>query len=442
MKRIFSRTLAVLLSLVLLLLPLTAASAQTTDIKTPVDAEKTHLLWALGVGTGYKNAPSTPVIYGDMLYTMSGYSLFKIDTQTGKIVAEAEMTKRPSLSGTPVLCDGGRVYCPLEDGTLEAYDAETLQRFWSFSDTLGGQPLSSLLLANGKLYTGFWNDEELDANFVCVDALSGELVWSFTHKGGFYGTRAAEIDSKIITGSDNGSGEIRSECTVYCFDGESGRVLDSFGVSGDCRSGICAVTGTNDFVFTTKAGYFCKASVSDDGFGDVETLELTGASTSTPTVYNGRAYIGVQSSGFSGEVQIIDINEMQVLYSLTAKGYPQSEMLLTTAYEAENGGVYVYATYNSPPGGIMVIRDNPSESPSISELFAPAGAQAQYCLSGIAVDEDGKMYYKNDSGVIFALEYKEPEPEKEPTFFEKIGGIFESFFRAIRLFFEGVFGLR
>lgn len=440
MKRAFSRITAVLLSLVLAASLFVNASAETTQIKVPTSAEYTHLSRAVGIGTSYKNAPSTPVIYGNMLYTMSEYRLLKLDPTSGETVAYAEMTKRPSLSGTPVLCAGGKVFCPLEDGTVEAYDAESLQRLWSFSDELGGQPLSEILLADGRLYTGFWNDEELNANFVCIDASNGKLLWSFTHIGGFYATRAIELGGSIITGSDNGSGETDDECTVYCFDGESGEVLDSFGVPGDCRSGIAETGEANEFVFTTKAGYFCKAEVENGKFGEVETLKLSGASTSTPSVHNGRAYIGVQSSGFSGSVQIIDISEMRVLYSLAAKGYPQSEMLVCTAYEAESGSVYVYTTYNSPPGGISVIRDTAGEEPVISELFVPAGAQAQYCLSAIAVDESGRLYYKNDSGAIFILEYKEPVPEEKTGAFDKIIGIFKGIFRAVLSFFEGLLG--
>ncbi len=440
MKKRISRTFAVLLSLVLMSAFLVNASAQTTDVKIPTSAEYTNLVKAVAVGTNYKNAPSTPIIYGDMLFTMSGYSLLKIDPTSGETVAAAEMAKRPGLSGTPVLCADGKVFCPLEDGTIEAYDAESLSRLWSFSDELGGQPLSEILLSNGRLYTGFWNDEEVNANFVCVDASSGRLLWSFTHKGGFYATRAIELGGVIITGSDNGSGETDAECTVYCFDGESGEVLDSFGVPGDCRSGIAGTGEANEFVFTTKAGYFCKSSVSDGKFGEIETLKLSGASTSTPCVYNGRAYIGVQSSGFSGSVRIIDISEMRELYSLGAKGYPQSEMLVCTAYEAESGSVYVYTTYNSPPGGISVIRDTVGEEPVISELFTPAGFQGQYCLSGIEVDGDGRLYYKNDSGMIFILEYKEPVPEEEEGLTKKIIGIFKSILRAFLSFFEGLLG--
>ena len=119
--------------------------------------------------------------------------------------------------------------------------------------------------------------------------MSGELKWRYTSKGGFYWAEAAAIGGCIVVGSDNGSDEINMTSSVYCFDAKSGEVLDTLTVPGDCRSGITVIDGTDELVFTTKAGYFCKTSVIDGKFSTGRLLKLSGASTSTPTVYNGKA---------------------------------------------------------------------------------------------------------------------------------------------------------
>lgn len=64
----------------------------------------------------------------------------------------------------------------------------------------------------------------------------------------------------------------------------------------------------------------------------------------------------------------------------------------------ENTGK-VYATYNSFPGGICVFRDNSDAE----DYFIPDSGMQQYCISAIAMDDDGTMYYANDSSNLMAV---------------------------------------
>ena len=130
-------------------------------------------------------------------------------------------------------------------------------------------------------------------------------------------------------------------------------------------------------------------------------------STSTPVVYNGRIYIGVTSgSNFSGtySISVIDAATMTEIYKAPLKGYPQCSVLLSTAYEKEDGSVYLYATYNNNPGGITLIRDKKGQTtPDVEEIFIPEKARQQYCITSIICDENGTLYYKNDSACVMAV---------------------------------------
>ena len=94
------------------------------------------------------------------------------------------------------------------------------------------------------------------------------------------------------------------------------------------------------------------------------------------------------------------------------KGYPQAGATLSTAYENEDyngdgkpdGRVYLYFTYNIPPGGIYFLSDEPGQTEGKAEdLFVPEKKQQQYCISTICADSDGTLYYKNDSGYLMAI---------------------------------------
>ena len=75
-------------------------------------------------------------------------------------------------------------------------------------------------------------------------------------------------------------------------------------VTGDIRSSITHYNGK--YYFTSKGGYFYEATVDEKGtIEDVRTLKLynyaddpanPAMSTCTPTIYNGRAYIGISGT--------------------------------------------------------------------------------------------------------------------------------------------------
>lgn len=88
-------------------------------------------------------------------------------------------------------------------------------------------------------------------------------------------------------------------------------------------------------------------------------------STCTPTVYNGRAYVGVsgtsQFGAYSGHnITVIDLESMSIAYTVRTKGYPQTSGVLTTAYAGDDDTVYVYFFDNFTPGMLRVIADRPA----------------------------------------------------------------------------------
>ena len=61
------------------------------------------------------------------------------------------------------------------------------------------------------------------------------------------------------------------------------------------------------------------------------------------------------------------------------------------------------------------------------ELYTPAGDKSNYCISSIVADESGTLFYKNDSGYIFALRNK----TEKVSFFKRIINAIVSFFKKL-----------
>ncbi len=396
------------------------ASAAITDAKTPISADETELKWFLKLGTGYVNSPSVPTVCKDFVFTMCRNMLYKLDLSNGSVLQTAEMSSNPSFGYTPVLAANGIIFCPLEGGIIEAFDMESMAKLWTYTDPLGGQALSPVIFDNGLIYAGFWNDEEIDASFVCIDSAKGVLKWSFSQKGGFYWAEPAIIGNHLIIGGDNGSGKTEAPAALHSLNKTTGELLDTAEIIGDQRSGITEHNG--ELYFVTKAGYLYKAQLNAQGeFASIEKSKLSGASTSTPVIHNGKIYIGVQSCSFSGNLAVIDAQTLENICTVPMSGYPQSEVLLSTAYD----DMFIYSTYNASPGGITVINGSTFKS---EQLFTPDEGYGGFCISPVCAADDGTLIYKNDSGAVFAVGKAE---EKKKSLFERIIYWFASIFNLI-----------
>ena len=410
-----------------------------TSAAIPFAAEEGTLYWAVNAGTGYSsNAVSNPILVDGAVVVYTGTRILKIDKDTGAIMKEGTMAGKSSFAINNPTYAEGVILVGLSDGRIQAFNADTLESLWLYTDPLGGQPDSPITVANGYAYTGFWNSEVEEASFVCL-SLTDEVpaskleakaeTWRYVQKGGFYWAGAYACEDYVLIGTDDGEDGYSSDtANLLLLDPKSGKLLDSMtGFTGDIRCSICYDTATKAFYFTSKGGYLYSVQVQKSGsswkLGNKKQLKLGGMSTSTPVVHNGRAYIGVSGKGqftpYSGHsITVVNLSNMSVAYRATTQGYPQTSGLLTTAYEKSgNGYVYVYFFDNYTPGKLRVLRDKAGQTEAeytsneyaettkyttAYELFTPVAPQMQYALCSPIVDENGTLYFKNDSGYLMA----------------------------------------
>ena len=409
-----------------------------TSARVPTVAEEGTLYWANQIGSGIdSDAVGSPILVGGDIITYASNKLFRVDTVTGEILATGYMDHKSSFSITPPTYAEGMVFVALSDGCVQAFNATTLESLWIYKDPLGGQPNCPLTVKDGYLYTGFWNSETGDANFVCMSITDEDPAqaketkpasWYYTSKGGYYWAGAYAGDGFILVGTDDGDNSYVSQTSrLLLLEAKTGRVLDSWNnLSGDVRSTIVYDSATGAYYFTSKGGMLYSVQVSGGttltNMWSVPLQNGTGGtpmSTCSPVVYNGRAYIGVSGAGqftaYSGHnITVVDLASRSIAYRVETQGYPQTSGLLTTAYEAESGYVYVYFFDNYTPGKLRVLRDKPGMTAAdyvtteksrttAYALFTPTGDQAQYAICSPVVDEFGTVYFKNDSAHLMAF---------------------------------------
>ena len=405
-----------------------------TSVKTPtgqIDAEtKTpdvELLWASASGSGYDSgAVGSPIFVDGYMYAYAGTRLLKLDPATGATVASANMASNSDFAIIPPTYADGMIFVALKEGRVQAFRADTLESLWVYQDPLKGQSNSPITYSDGYVYVGFWNGESKPANFVCLTAdyegtSTKEALWRYTSQGGFYWAGAYANENYVVVGTDDGqSGYTSQTAKLVVFDKRTGEIVtEKTGYVGDIRSNIAYDETTNRLYFTSKGGYFYSEVLGADGnLSGSKSIALGGMSTSTPVVYNNRAYVGVSGDGqftaYSGHhIAVLDLNSWSVAYTATTQGYPQTSGLLSTA--TDDGSVNVYFMDNYTPGVMRVINDRAGQTElknGITEndhancapvVFKPEGPLAQYCISSPVVDEYGTLYFKNDSGNLIAL---------------------------------------
>lgn len=392
-----------------------------TDVLLPQseDLENITLKWSKKLGSGWSAAPSVQIIVDNALVVMSGTTIYKLDLQTGEILAQGTMVAAPSYGYTPPIYAKGMIFCPLGSGTIQAFNAKTLESVWVYKDSLGGQSLSPITYSDGYIYTGFWNGETKNANYVCISVTDEDVnstneakaaVWKHKQLGGFYWAGSVVVGDSVIVGTDDGASGTSGTGNLYSFDKYTGVVISKHTVVGDQRSSIAYDVETNRIYFTTKGGWLYRAEVSP-ATGELSNLkgnDYKAQTTSTPVVYKGKIYFatgsGISSTGSSGNFVVADSETLEMVAAVGLKGYPQCSMLMTNAYEESTGCLYFYSTYNMTPGGISVLKVDCENVDDIelTELYDAAGFE-QYCIASIICGPDGTLYYKNDSGNVLAV---------------------------------------
>lgn len=385
-----------------------------TDAKTPVSADTTVVKWAVSKGTSWSDTPSGMIIADNALIFMGQKAITKADLQTGEVMATNQMSASAGFAIISPTYADGKVFCPLSGGKIEAFDVKTLESVWVFTDTLKGQNNTPITYCDGYVYTGYWNGEAKNGNFVCVNAATGELVWSKTTLGGHYWSGCTVVGDAVIVGTDDGLSGFTGDSHLYALNRLTGEVISDITLTGmgDQRSSIAYSTEKGRVYFTTKNGYIASAAVdaTTGALSDLKSNKISSQATATPVVYGDKVYVGagggMQVGSTNGNLFAVDASTLEYLYEVPLKGYPQGSIMISTAYLAETGRLYCYATYNSQPGGMTLIKIDPNattaDGAQLEEIFDATG-YSQYCLISPICGPDGTIYYRNDSGCLFAL---------------------------------------
>lgn len=385
--------------------------ANVVSVKTPIDTQKGGTVWTRSFlsGSSTTSYNSSPVITESSIYIVNRNVLYELDFN-GNIKRKTTLSAAMN-SICHMLWQGDFLYIPLSGGQMECVQISTLTSVWK-SESFGGQSLSTVYYYNGYVYAGTTTMTGMTDStgiFYCLNALDGTTKWTYcdtVNSGGYYWSGAISYGDALYFAGDNGMLVSHSLLTDEVYD------TRQLTTTGKVRAGITYDADSDSLYTASNDGKIYKITAALDGtIQDViSSYAIPGAKsancTSTPTVWNGRLYVG-SSADSVGYLSVMDASTLSIHYTVACGTYKEvkSSPLVSTGYASEenNQTVYVYFSSNALPGGIYYIKDNEnSTSGKLETLYTPAKAK-QFCLSSIVPGQDGTLYYSNDSGTLFAV---------------------------------------
>lgn len=332
-----------------------------------------------------------------------------VDRSTGKIEREVQLGATMDSTCRPAYADG-IIVIPLSGGYLQAVSAKTLETIWIVPESSQGQSLCTLTVHDGYVYVSMFDSfqDKLAVGGsvrrfnIRTGALAGEVR---TDSSGYYWAGGVMVGDYFAIGDDQGQ--------VHVFAADLSREVSSLKIAdASIRSSLVQSDG---FVYAVSQQDGVLHKLRVDGEGHVEELssiKFADTSTSTPTISGGRAFIGGFKGNWknkNGVLAVVDLENMDVQQVMKANGEKiPDEVKSSPLVSVQGSETYVYFTVNwaegfpsyTSGGNMYVYRLGDDEA---TLMFQPGPEQAEYCMASVICDEEGNLYYTNDSGHLFKI---------------------------------------
>ena len=403
-------------------------TGSVTDALTPTEggelAWAENLLTAEEVKAGAKLYASDPLIIDGKIYIVAAsevqdpetwrpiHSLARlqvVDRSTGKIEREVQLGATMDSTCRPVYA-GGIIVIPLSGGCLQAVSAKTLETLWIVPASSRGQSLCTLTVRDGYVYVSMFDSlqDKLAVGGsvrrfnIHTGALAGDMR---TAASGYYWAGGVMVGDHFVIGDDQGQ--------VHVFTADLSREVSSRKIADASIRSTLVLSEGFVYAVSQQDGTLHKLIVDDAGnVEELSSVKFADTSTSTPTISGGRAFIG----GFKGDwknkngvLAVVDLENMSVQQVLKANGEKiPDEVKSSPLVSVQGAETYVYFTVNwaegypsyTSGGNMYVYRLGDDEA---TLMFQPTPEQAQYCMASVICDEEGNLYYTNDSGHLFKI---------------------------------------
>ncbi|NLC25288.1 MAG: PQQ-binding-like beta-propeller repeat protein [Fastidiosipila sp.] len=359
---------------------------------------------------GWIDSFSDPIQVGEWIYVVFSDTIYKLNAD-GSVNASAKLNFLIDSTSRLAYADG-LVLVPMKYGKVQALTADKLTTVWIadapdqilLDDSAGvtvprsQQSLSSLKVANGKVYQGSctvgWDPRSFGGTFRALSLKDGSTIWEYSsNESGFYWSGAALLNGVLIVGNDRGE--------VFAFNAEDGSIVDKMTLPAApaIRTNMIAV-GSQVYFISREDGALHRLDVNSDGsLGALKSVKFSdGDSTASPAISDGKVY-----AAGSGVLSVIDAATMTIEKNYEFEGGAQGTPLVV---KDKSGRTFVFFTINKEPGALYGVA---TDEDDVHTVFTPDESQQNWCMASVSISEDGTLYYSNDSHTFFAIKLSEKQ---------------------------------
>lgn len=335
--------------------------------------------------------------------TMENAVLYRFDAQTGEELGSVELpvaldsVSRLAATDDLILVPaaGGALYAVAADMQSDAMKWN-IATFDTSAQSLNGVSVygQSAYHVSSLLGVGW---KASSSSVVAVNTADGSEEWRWLCEGdGAYWSGITATERYALMGSDAGK--------VYVLDRTNGTLLSETEIApgASIRSRIIQVNDT-EFICSASNGLLVRFVIASDGSipaENIQSVRFAAASTSTPAVSGTRAVVGGSTADYKGVLAIVDLASMSVQASVAASADVKSTPLVV---RGADGGDYAYYTSNTKPGTLYGVSLDDDQAKPFA-VNTPSTLYEDYCMASAVTDGQGRVYYTNDSGTVFAIE--------------------------------------
>nr|WP_321498716.1 PQQ-binding-like beta-propeller repeat protein [uncultured Methanolobus sp.] len=377
------------------------------------DETESWITYTYGVPGAY-GIDTVSIVVDNLVYAATHGAVYAVDRNTGEIEWSSEIvTGVTAPLGAPAY-GNGKIFVGAF-GHIYAFDALNGTELWN--DAIGTdnpdicQINTPITYDNGRIFFGEWLsylDDGDECKYYCYDEDGNELWARSSSTGeGYYRAGAVVIkqylvypdDSMHITSVDKHEGTTVDEVDMA-------ELLDIGALRKDIRASVMYDTDSGRIYTATEDGYCISIGFNSDGTfdrSDIHKFNLGVKSTTTPSLYNERLYVGTGDFSASGKLYCLNADDLTEIWSYTPNGGIQGSPVVSTAYDDGDGEVYIYFTTNILNGTVYCLKDyTDCTEPELQWTFQASSDQTEYTLPGVTI-KDGRLFYGNDHGYLFGL---------------------------------------